>query len=34
VRDEVDAAALVKELAQKGDSVLYEGIYPEEEEYE
>ena len=34
VRDEEDAAALVKELAQKGDTVLYEGIYPDEEEYE
>lgn len=34
VRDEYDAAALVKELAQKGDSVLYEGVYPEEDEDE
>lgn len=31
VRDEYDAAALVKEIAQKGDSVLYEGIYPEDD---
>lgn len=32
VLDEYDAAALVKEIAQKGDSVLYEGVYPEEDE--
>lgn len=34
VRDEEDAAALVRELAQAGDTVLYEGVYPDEEEYE
>ena len=34
VRDAYDAAALVKEMAQKGDSVLYEGVYPEDEEEE
>ena len=34
VRDPEDAAALVRELAEKGDTVLYEGIYPEEDEEE
>ena len=34
VRDPEDAAALVRELAEKGDTILYEGIYPEEEEEE
>lgn len=34
VRDEEDAAALVRELAQAGDTVLYEGVYPDDEEYE
>lgn len=34
VRDEFDAAAFVKEIAQKGDSVLYEGIFPEDEDEE
>ena len=34
VRDAYDAAALVKEMAQKGDSVLYEGVYPEDEDEE
>ena len=29
VREAGDAAALVKELATQGDSVLYEGVYPE-----
>jgi len=33
VRDEVDAVRLVKEIAKSGDTVLYEGIYPEDEEY-
>lgn len=32
VREDADAAALVKELAGKGDSVLYEGVYPGEGE--
>ena len=32
VRDEADAAALVKELAAKGDTVLYEGILPQAQE--
>lgn len=31
VRDEYDAAAMVKELAAAGDTVLYEGIFPEDE---
>ena len=31
VREAEDAAALVRELATEGDSVLYEGVYPEEE---
>lgn len=34
VRDEYDAAALVREIAQKGDSVLYEGVYPEDDQEE
>lgn len=34
VRDEYDAAKLVEEKAQAGDTVLYEGIYPEAEEDE
>lgn len=34
VRDAYDAAALVAEIAQKGDSVLYEGVYPESGEEE
>lgn len=34
VRDEADAAALVKEIAGKGDTVLYEGVYPDADEYE
>ena len=29
VQDESDAAALVVEIAEKGDSVLYEGVWPE-----
>ena len=32
VRDEADAAALVKELAAKGYTVLYEGILPQAQE--
>ena len=32
VRDEYDAAALVREIAKPGDTVLYEGIWPEEDE--
>lgn len=32
VREAGDAAALVKELATQGDSVLYEGVYPVEGE--
>ncbi len=31
VREASDAAALVKEIADEGDSVLYEGVYPEED---
>lgn len=31
VSEEGDAAAIVKEIAQKGDTVLYEGILPEED---
>ena len=34
VTDLADAAALVKEIAGEGDSVLYEGVYPEEDEAE
>ena len=34
VRDPDDAAAIVKEIAEAGDTVLYEGIYPEEDEEE
>ena len=34
VSDPEDAATLVKELAEAGDTVLYEGIYPEEDEEE
>ena len=30
VREPSDAAAIVKEIAGKGDTVLYEGVYPEE----
>ena len=29
VQDEADAAALVREIAEKGDSVLYEGVWPD-----
>ena len=29
--DTADAAALVHEMVSKGDSVLYEGVYPEDE---
>ncbi len=32
VRDPADAAALLREMAEPGDTVLYEGIRPEEEE--
>ena len=32
VREGADAAALVQEIAGRGDSVLYEGVYPEEED--
>ena len=32
VRDPEDAANLVKEIAEAGDTVLYEGVYPEAEE--
>ena len=31
VRDAADAAALVEEIAETGDSVLYEGVWPEED---
>ena len=31
VSDLTDAAELVREIAGKGDSVLYEGVYPEDE---
>lgn len=31
VRQASDAAALVREIAEEGDSVLYEGVYPEAE---
>ena len=34
VRDEYDAAALVKEIATEGDTVLYEGVYPNPDEEE
>ena len=29
-----DAAALVQEIVGEGDSVLYEGVYPEEDDSE
>ena len=32
VQDEADAAALVREIAETGDSVLYEGVWPEPDE--
>ena len=32
VQDEADAAALVVEIAEKGDSVLFEGVWPEVDE--
>lgn len=32
VREGEDAAALVQEIASAGDSVLYEGVYPEDED--
>ena len=32
VHDEYDAAAIVKEIAAEGDTVLYEGVYPEDDE--
>lgn len=32
VREEDDATALIDELAGEGDSVLYEGVLPGEEE--
>ena len=32
VYTEADAAAIVKEIATKGDTILYEGIYPQADE--
>ena len=34
VQDESDAAALVREIAETGDSVLYEGVWPDGDEAE
>ena len=34
VRDPEDAVELIRELAEKGDTILYEGIYPETEDEE
>lgn len=32
VREAADAAAMVRELADEGDTLLYEGVYPQEED--
>ena len=34
VRDEYDAAAIIQEIATEGDTVLYEGVYPDPDEEE